>query len=112
MRILKEYEGYQLVELYNNKLYVRFLAGMNNDMPCEFPITQEQANKAIEKPELIDEYISQFKRKVVCTKETFYKIGISEYIINALGKNQEQAKRHMKNYVDTKTFEMNFINAL
>ena len=54
-------------------------------MPCESPpITKEQADKAIEKPELLSEYISQFEQKVDWVAETFYEIGISEYIINAL----------------------------
>lgn len=92
MRILIQYKGYEIIERYN-KTYFRFWGGRDENMPCEFPITKEQVDKAIEKPELLSEYISQFKRKVLWDPETFYEIGISEYIINALGKNQEQAKK-------------------
>lgn len=92
LKILKEYEGYQLIERYN-KRYIRFWGGRDDNMPCEFPITQEQADKAIERTELTEEYISQFKEKVFWSAETFFEIGIMEYIINALGKNQEYAKK-------------------
>ena len=92
LKILKEHKGYQLIERYN-KRYIRFLGGRDENMPCEFPITQEQSDKAIERTELIEEYISQFKKKVFWSAETFFEIGIMEYIINALGKNQEYAKK-------------------
>ena len=92
LKILKEHKGYQLIERYN-KRYIRFLGGRDENMPCEFPITQEQSDKAIERTELIEEYIPQFKKKVFWSAETFFEIGIMEYIINALGKNQEYAKK-------------------
>jgi len=91
VRTIQEYKGYEIIERYN-KPYVRFFGGREEDMICEFPITEEQANKAIENPSLIDEYIEQEKKLVIWNAESFYEIGICEYIVNCLGKSQEYAK--------------------
>lgn len=93
MKILKEHnKGYQIIERYN-KPYIRFWGGREEEMICEFPITHEQAKRAIDNPYLIEQYIAQKKEEVEWTAETFYKIGIIEYIINVLDKNQEQANK-------------------
>lgn len=109
MKILKEYKGYQLIERYN-KLYIRFWSGRDENMPCEFSITQEQANKAIENPNLIDEYISQEKQNVEWIAETFYEIGIIEYIMNALQKSPEYAKKSYEKLCKYKDIRNEFYN--
>ena len=109
LKILKEHKGYQLIERYN-KRYIRFFGGRDENMPCEFPITQEQSDKAIERTELIEEYISQFKKKVFWSAETFFEIGIMEYIINALGKNQEYAKKAYEKLCKYKDIRDEFYN--
>ncbi|MBQ9658788.1 MAG: hypothetical protein IJV31_08500 [Clostridia bacterium] len=109
MKVLKEYKGCQLIERYN-KLYVRFWGGRDDNMACEFPITQEQANKAIDNPNLIDEYISQEKKNVEWIAETFYEIGIVEYIINALEKSSEYAKKAYEKLCKYKDIRNEFYN--
>jgi hypothetical protein len=92
MKVLKEYNTCQLIERYN-KPYIRFIGGMQDSMVCEFPITKEQADQAIENPSLIDKYISEENKKVEWTAESFYEIGITEYIVNALNNSEEYAKK-------------------
>jgi len=92
MKILQEYKGYEIVERYN-KPYIKFYGGREEELPCEIPITKEQSEKAISNPELIVEYIAEAKSRLYWSAETFYEIGIVEYIINYLGLSEENARR-------------------
>lgn len=59
---------------------------------------------------MINEYLSQFKEKINWTAETFYEIGIMEYVINVLEKNQEQAKKAYEKLCNHKDIRNEFYN--
>lgn len=92
MKVLTEYKGYQLLERYE-KTYIRFWGGRNDDMPCEFPITDEDAQRALSAPEIIDDLISEEESQVEWIAETFYKIGIIEYLLHHVKQSQARAEK-------------------
>ena len=101
MKILTEYKGYQLLERYGNQ-YLRFWGGREEDMPCEIPVSAEEASEILENPVLIDECITKAKSKIVWTAESFYEIGIVEYLRHfvkmsdkRIEKNYDKFSRHI-----------------
>lgn len=81
MNVLKEYKGYQLVERYD-KTYIRFWGGCEEDILCEFPISKTDAERVINEASVIDELLSIAKTQIEWTANSFYKIGITEYILH------------------------------
>ncbi len=92
MNVLKEYKGYQLVERYD-KNYIRFWGGREEDMPCEFPISKTDAERVISEASVIDELISIAKAQIEWTANSFYKIGITEYILHHMKLSQTRAEK-------------------
>ncbi len=90
MEVLKEYKGYQIIRRYN-KLYIRFYGGREEEMPCEIPISEEKYSLVLQSNEMIDEYVKEFKTQIVWTAESFYEIGITEFLINELNFDKEDA---------------------
>lgn len=95
MNVLKEYKGYQLVERYD-KTYIRFWGGREEDMPCEFPISKTDAERVINEASVIDELLSIAKTQIKWTANSFYKIGITEYILHRMKLSQTRAEKLMK----------------
>ena len=79
--ILKEYKGYQLVERYD-KTYIHFLGGREENIPCEFPVSKADAERVISEASVIDELLSIAKTQIEWTVNSFYKIGITEYMLH------------------------------
>lgn len=92
MNILQEYRGYQLLERYEKK-YIRFWGGREEDMPCEIPVSEEDAIRVIDNPSLIDTLISQAKQQIAWTADSFYKIGIIEYILHHMKLSETRANK-------------------
>lgn len=92
MNVLKEYKGYQLVERYD-KTYIRFWGGREEDMPCEFPISKTDAERVINEASVIDELLSIAKTQIEWTANSFYKIGITEYILHHMKLPQTRAEK-------------------
>lgn len=92
MNVLKEYKGYQLVERYD-KTYIRFWGGREEDMPCEFPISKTDAERVISEASVIDELLSIAKTQIEWTANSFYKIGITEYILHHMKLSQTRAEK-------------------
>ncbi len=92
MNVLKEYKGYQLVERYD-KTYIRFWGGREEDMPCEFPISKTDAERVINEASVIDELLSIAKTQIEWTANSFYKIGITEYILHHMKLSQTRAEK-------------------
>lgn len=92
MNVLKEYKGYQLVERYD-KTYIRFWGGREEDMPCEFPVSKTDAERVISKASVIDELLSIAKTQIKWTANSFYKIGITEYILHCMKFSQTRAEK-------------------
>ena len=79
MEILKEYNGYQLIKRYE-KPYIRFWGGRDENIICEFPITTEEEERALQNPGVIEELLTEAKAKINWTAESFYRIGIMELL--------------------------------
>lgn len=92
MNVLKEYKGYQLVERYD-KTYIRFWGGREEDMPCEFAISKTDAERVISEASVIDELLSIAKTQIEWTANSFYKIGITEYILHHMKLSQTRAEK-------------------
>lgn len=92
MNVLKEYKGYQLVERYD-KTYIRFWGGREEDIPCEFPISKTDAERVINEASVIDELLSIAKTQIEWTANSFYKIGITEYILHRMKLSQTRAEK-------------------
>ena len=90
MNVLKEYKGYQLIERYD-KTYIRFWGGREEDMPCEIPVSKADAERIISDASVIDELLSIAKTKIEWTDNSFYKIGITEYILHHMKLSQTRA---------------------
>ena len=81
MNVLKEYKGYQLIGRYD-KTYIRFWGGREEDMPCEIPVSEADAERVVSEASVIDELLSTAKTQIEWTANSFYKIGITEYILH------------------------------
>lgn len=92
MNVLKEYKGYQLVERYD-KTYIRFWGGREENMPCEFPVSKTDAERVISEASVIDELLSIAKTQIEWTANSFYKIGITEYILHHMKLSQTRAEK-------------------
>ena len=92
MNVLKAYKGYQLVERYD-KTYIRFWGGREEDMPCEFPVSKADAERVISEASVIDELLSIAKTQMEWTANSFYKIGITEYILHHMKLSQARAEK-------------------
>lgn len=92
MNVLKEYKGYQLVERYD-KTYIRFWGGREENMPCEFPVSKTDAERVISEASVIDELLSVAKTQIEWTTNSFYKIGIIEYILHRMKLSQTRAEK-------------------
>lgn len=92
MNILKEYKGYQLVERYD-KTYIRFWGGHEEDMPCEIPVSEADAKRVICEANVIDELLSVAKIQIEWTANSFYKIGIMEYLLHHMKLSQTRAEK-------------------
>ena len=92
MNVLKEYKGYQLIERYD-KTYIRFWGGREEDMPCEIPVSKADAERIISDASVIDELLSIAKTKIEWTANSFYKIGITEYILHHMKLSQTRAEK-------------------
>lgn len=92
MNVLKEYKGYQLVERLA-KTYIRFWGGREEDIPCEFPISKTDAERVINEASVIDELLSIAKTQIEWTANSFYKIGITEYILHRMKLSQTRAEK-------------------
>lgn len=76
-----KYKGYELVKRYN-RYYIRFWGGFNEDMPCEIPISENDARQIVADSCTIEKFIIKAKKNIDWTKKSFYKIGITEYLIH------------------------------
>lgn len=92
MNVLKEYKGYQLIERYD-KTYIRFWGGREEDMPCEIPVSKTDAERVISEASVIDELLSIAKTQIEWTANSFYKIGITEYILHHMKLSQTRAEK-------------------
>lgn len=92
MNVLKEYKGYQLIERYD-KTYIRFWGGREEDMPCEIPVSKADAERIISDASVIDELLSFAKTQIEWTADSFYKIGITEYILQHTKFSQTRAEK-------------------
>lgn len=92
MNVLKEYKGYQLIERYD-KTYIRFWGGREEDMPCEIPISEADAERIVSEANVIDELLSIAKTQIEWTANSFYKIGITEYILHHMKLSQTRAEK-------------------
>lgn len=92
MNIIKEYKGYQLVERYN-RTYIRFWGGREENMPCEFPVSKTDAERVINEASVIDELLSIAKTQIEWTANSFYEIGITEYILHRMKLSQTRAEK-------------------
>lgn len=82
-----------MAERYN-KIYVRFL-GMNN-MTCEFPISTYDAIRVLDRTISISELADIKRKQVNWNPETFYRIGIIEYLTHHIKLYQIQAEMFYK----------------
>lgn len=92
MKILKEHRSYRLLERYGRP-YVRFWGGRDEDMPCEFPVTDEDAQRVISDPVVIEELMKQIKSQVLWDPSTFYRFGIMEYLLHHVNQSQTRAEK-------------------
>lgn len=92
MNVLKEYKGYQLIERYD-KAYIRFWGGREEDMPCEIPVSKADAERIKSDASVIDELISVAKTQIEWTANSFYRIGIVEYILHRMKLSQTRAEK-------------------
>lgn len=90
MEVLKEHNGYQLIERYDN-YYIRFWGG-KEFTPYEIPISESVAEKIIEKASVIDEAITAAKAEIMWTASSFYRIGILEYLLHYVKDTQKRAE--------------------
>ena len=92
MNVLKEYKGYQLIGRYD-KTYIRFWGGREEDMPCEIPVSEADAERVVSEASVIDELLSTAKTQIEWTANSFYKIGITEYILHHMKLSQTRAEK-------------------
>lgn len=92
MKILQDYNGYLLIERYGRN-YVRFMGGREEDMPCEFPVTKDEAQRVCADEKVLDVLIAEAKKKFSWNKETFFEIGIKEYLTHCLHMSQNRTEK-------------------
>ena len=92
MNVLKEYKGYQLVERYD-KNYVRFWGGSAESMPCEIPVSKADVERVFGDASVISELISNAMKEIWWTPDSFYKIGISEYLLHHMKLSQTRVEK-------------------
>ena len=79
MEVLKEHKRYQLIERYG-KPYLHFWGGREDDIPCEFPVSEEDAENVLQDTSVMEELLAKAKTKINWTAESFYHIGIMEFL--------------------------------
>lgn len=79
MEVLKEYKRYQLIERYG-KPYLHFWGGREDDISCEFPVSEEDAENVLQDVSVIEELLAKAKTQIPWTAESFYRIGIMEFL--------------------------------
>lgn len=102
MTVLKEYNDSQCLERYG-RYYIRFWIGYNDDFPCEFPISEEAMKKVLADASEIDRLIDNADTYITWTEESFYKLGICEYMLHHLKLSQnrtEQAYEKLSRHFD------------
>ena len=62
-------------------------------MPCEIPVSKADAERIISDASVIDELLSIAKTKIEWTANSFYKIGITEYILHHMKLSQTRAEK-------------------
>ena len=91
MHILAEYKGNLLIERYG-KNYIRFFGGRDGNIPCEFPVSKNDADRIIDMPSMIEYTIMSAKNFILWTIESFYKIGIKEYLLYNMKLSEKRAE--------------------
>lgn len=91
MEILKEYNGYQLIKRYK-KPYLRFWGGRDENMICEFPLTTEEEERALQNPSAIKELLIKAKTQIPWTVESFYRIGVMEFLLHRAKLSEKRAE--------------------
>ena len=91
MEVLKEHNGYQLIERYG-KPYLRFWGGREENMICEFPITMEEEERTLQNPSAIEGLLAKAKTKINWTAESFYHIGIMEFLQHRTKLSEKRAE--------------------
>lgn len=91
-KVLKNDAGYMLIERYGRP-YVHFLGGSNDDFPCEFPVTEEEAQLVLADSLLIDTLIEQAIKKYPWTSDSFQKIAITEYLLYHVKMSERRAEK-------------------
>lgn len=94
--IIAKHKGYQLIERYERQ-YIRFWGGRDSNMPCEFPISSDDAKRASANPVVIEELVSHAKTQIPWTAESFFRLGITEYLTHHMSFTQDRVKKTYEN---------------
>lgn len=102
MTILKECKGNLCLERYG-RYYIRFWSGYNSDIPCEFPISEDEMHRVLADESQIRALINRAKETIVWTDASFYRISVCEYLLYHLNLSQtrtEQAYQKLSRHPD------------
>lgn len=97
--VIIEYNDYKLVKRYNNKYYIRFYNDHEENIPCEIPILELDAKIAINNPSMIKDLVYDAKTRIFWSLESFYKIGIKEYILYKFNLSKKYAEENYKKFL-------------
>ena len=97
MNILKRYKGYLLIERYN-RYYIRFYGGREENMPCEIPISEDDAKKVLISGIAIQEIICDAKKNIKWIADSFYEMGIIHYLIYEANVSELIAQKWYKKF--------------
>lgn len=89
---LKSTKVISLLSVMIKPIFV-FGGGREEDIPCEFPISKTDAERVINEASVIDELLSIAKTQIEWTANSFYKIGITEYILHRMKLSQTRAEK-------------------
>ena len=94
--LLQEYRGYECLRKYNDRYYIRFYGGYNNDIPCEFAISEEEAKRVGRDAVVIKELIDSAKKNIAWVEKSFYEIGVKDYMLYHLGLSPTRTEESYK----------------
>ncbi len=81
METILEYKGIKLIKKYD-KLYLRFIGGQREEIPCDLIISNQEAMGIISNNELIKEIRNKYKKSIPWTQAYFMDSYFYDYLKN------------------------------
>ena len=80
MRTILECLNKQLIRKYD-KYYIRFMGGQYEELICDINITDAEADRIIDSPEIIVDVFNEYRKHMTWTGNTFIHMGLRDYFI-------------------------------